>query len=199
MPTKSAFSAVGLAHKVCLAAEEQGWTPERLNALAENSTLFSQMLQVQLGFAEVKLVEHIIDLDADPFTPGGWKAEKHIKGGPFKWDPAQVQFYLSPNQQNGRIIGGEKLREELADKLVFNANLLDYLLKNPHLIPEEWKKDEQGRTRYIFFWGTEYRRSDGDRCVRCLCWHGGGWRWGCDWLGIDWGVRSPAALRASIY
>ena len=197
MPTKSAFSIVGLAHKVCLAAEEQGYTPELLNALAETPALFSQMLKVQLGYAEVKPREHVIDLDADPFVPNNWKVEKHQKGGSFRWDPALVQFYLSPNQQDGKSVKGDKLRDELAGKPVFNANLLDYLLANPHLIPEDWKQDEQGRTRYIFFWGTEYRDSVGCLCVRYLYWNGDGWHWCCSWLDYGWVDQYPAALRAS--
>jgi hypothetical protein len=196
MPTKSAFSAVGLAHKVCLAAEEQGYTPELLNTLAENPTLFSQLLKVQLGHAEVKLVEHVIDLDADPFVPNGWKVEKHDKGGSFKWDAAQVQLFLSANRAEGTSVKGHALREQLAGKPTFNANLLDYLLKNPHLIPEAWKQDEQGRTRYIFFWGTIFRSSDGGLYVRCLYWFDGRWRWGSLWLGNEWDVQHPAALRA---
>jgi hypothetical protein len=197
MPTKSAFSIVGLAHKVCLAAEEQGYDPELLNALAENPTLLGQMLQVQRGFAEVKTIEHVIDLDADPFVPDGWKVEKHQKGGLFKWVAAQVQFCLSKRQKSGSSIGGNDLRTELEGKPVFNANLLDYLLANKHLIPESWKQDEQGRTRYIFFWGTIYRRSDGDPCVRCLFWRGGQWGWDRSWLVNNWFVGDPAALRTS--
>lgn len=144
-----------------------------------------------------RLIEHVIDLDADPFTPNNWKVEQHIKGGSLKWDPAQVQFHLSPNQENGKVIEGNKLRKELEGKPVFNANLLDYLLAHPHLIPEEWKQDEQGRIRYIFFWGTIYRNSDGDLYVRCLCWGVGGWQWNYRWLVSVWRERSPAALRAS--
>ena len=58
MSAKSAFS-VGLAHKVCIAAENEGYTPELLNALAERPGLFRQLLQVQLGRAEVKMLERV--------------------------------------------------------------------------------------------------------------------------------------------
>ena len=53
MATKSAFSIVGLAHKVCRTAEDQGYNPELLNALAEHPTLFGEFLKVQLGYAEI--------------------------------------------------------------------------------------------------------------------------------------------------
>jgi len=36
-----------------------------------------------------------------------------------------------------------------------NANVLDYLLAHPELIPEDWKN------KYVFFWGTIYRYSSG--------------------------------------
>lgn len=190
MTTKSAFSAVGLAHKVCLSAEEQGYTPELLNVLAETPDLFRQLLQVQRGYASITAIEHVIDCDATPFTPSGWKVEEHKKSGLFKWNYAQVVLFLSKFQKNG-VIDGNKLRKELADKPVLNACVLDYLLANPHLIPEEWKG------KYVFFWGTIYRDSNGNLFVRCLYWSGDGWYWGRGWLGDVWGGRSPAALRAS--
>ncbi|MDO8633009.1 MAG: hypothetical protein Q7K38_00455, partial [Candidatus Wildermuthbacteria bacterium] len=81
--------------------------------------------------------------------------------------------------------------KELAGKPVMNANVLDYLLKNPHLIPDEWKG------KYLFFWGTVYRGSVGCLYVRYLCWRGVRWGWDCRWLGSGWDGRYPAALRAS--
>lgn len=187
---------VGLAYKLKQAFQRNDWTPELVDKLCEGDNLAS-IRNVLLGHAEVKTLEHVINLNADPFIPDGWKVEQHELGGSFKWDPAQVQFYLSEPQRKEKSIEGNKLRKELEGKPVLNANVLDYLLANPHLIPEEWKKDEKGRTRYIFFWGTIYRDSRGGLCVRCLYWDGGRWDWDCDWLGVDWSVRGPAALRAS--
>lgn len=188
MTMKSAFSAVGLAHKVCLSAEAQGYTPELLNTLAEHPDLFQQLLQVQRGYATITMMEYVIDCDASPYVPDGWKVEEHQKGGQFKFDVSRINLYLSAAQKKGSI-EGNKLRKELAEKPVLNANVLDYLLANPHLIPEDWKG------KYVFFWGTVYRHSDGRLCVRYLYWDGDGWRWSF-WLG-DWDGNDPAALRAS--
>jgi hypothetical protein len=132
-----------------------------------------------------------LDLDAAPFVPDGWKVEEHQKGGQFKWDASKVALYLSKEQQGGKWLESNKLREELKGKPVYNANLLDYLLANPHLIPEEW------RGKAVFFWGTIYRRPSVGLCVRCLCWNGDGWLWSSGWFVDDWGGRSPAALPAS--
>lgn len=140
---------------------------------------------------------NVIDCDADPFIPEGWTVEQHQQGGQLAFDPSQIEFYLDDGQKGGKYIEGNKLRQRLADKPVLNANVLEYLLANPDLIPEEWKKDEQSNTRYIFFWGTVYRDRGGYLYVRYLYWFGGRWLWGNDWLGRVWGRNDPAALRAS--
>jgi hypothetical protein len=133
----------------------------------------------------------IIDLDANPFVPDGWEVEEHKKGGQFEWNVTKINLFLSINQQGGKTIKGHKLRKELKSKAPFNANMLDFLLAHPHLIPEEWKG------KCVYFWGTIYRDSDGDPCVRYLYWDDGQWDW--DWGCLDdgWSSSSPAAVPAS--
>ena len=140
---------------------------------------------------------HLINCDADPFVPSDWKVEEHKKGGQFAFNPAKVKFYLSPNQQDGKRIEGNKLRKELENKPILNANVLDYLLAHPELIPEDWKEDEKGDTRFIFFWGTIYRNSRGGLYVRFLYWGDGSWYWGFYWLDNDWDGVDPAVAPAS--
>lgn len=180
----------GQAHELAMAFGRNDWTNEEIKALCKGSVL-ADVRRVIRGHAAITTPDHAIDCDADPFLPQGWKVEEHTKGGHFQWDASKVELFLSSSQQNGKVVEGNKLRKELAKKPCFNANVLDYLLANPHLIPEEWKG------KAVFFWGTVYRSSDGDLYVRCLCWRGDGWRWGYGWLGSDWNVGSPAALRAS--
>jgi len=186
---------VGQANELKLAFRRAGYSNDEIKKLCEGSTL-ADVRSVLLGQAEIKIVDHVIDCNADPVLPNGWKVEEHQKTGSFKWDPKHVPFYLSKSQKKDSYIEGKKLRKELAGMRMLNANVLDYLLKNPQLIPEEWKRDEQGRIRYILFWGTIYRDSCG-LCVRSLCCHVGQWDWDYSWLDRDWDGRSPAALRAS--
>src|SRR5205807_6458708 len=115
-----------------------------------------------LGRAKITVPKHLVDLDADPFIPKGWSVPEgcHQKGGIFTWGASKVSLYLSESQKEGKWTEGKELRKDLAGKPVFNANLLDYLLKNPHLIPEEWND------QFVFFWGTIYRVSDDGLCVR---------------------------------
>ena len=73
---------------------------------------------------------------------------------------------------------GVELRKELSNKgvAVLNANVLDYLLARPGLIPEEWK----GKRTYFF--GTIYCRPDGEPCVRYLYDLNDEWWTGFVWL-----------------
>ncbi len=182
---------VGLAFKIKQALSRNG-IPDvaDLDWLATGDNI-AKMRRVRLGHAEIVVPEHVINCDADPFVPDGWSVEEHRKGGAFKWNAEGVTLHLDKRQENGKWIEGNKLREALAGKPVLNANALDYLLANPHLIPEEWKG------KAVFFWGTIYRNRDGDLCVRCLVWDGVRWYWLALWLGIDWDDDDPAAVSAS--
>ena len=105
------------------------------------------------------------------------------------FDPKKLQLHLEPEQKD-TYIKGEVLAERMKDKGL-SANVLDYLLEHPKLIPEEWKN------KYIYFWGTVYRSSVGNLFVRFLDWFGGRWDWNCRWLDDGWGSGGPAAVLAS--
>ncbi len=140
---------------------------------------------------------HEIDTNRIPNLPfDGATTESHGKSGKMVLDFSKLDFYLADEQKNGSIIGHE-LRKKLKNKSVMNACVLDHLLENPQLIPEEWKKDANGNTRYIFFWGTIFRDSDGDLYVRYLCWSGGEWCSSCGWLDGGFVSRFPALVSAN--
>jgi hypothetical protein len=136
-------------------------------------------------------INPVIDCDACPFVPDGWKVEEHQKGGSFQWDASKVQLWLAEGQRNGKWLECNKLRKELSGKPVLNANVLDYLLKNQLLIPEEW------RGKSIFFWGTVYRNSVGGLYVRYLHCSGGEWCWDYEWFARECNGNHPAALLAN--
>jgi hypothetical protein len=98
---------------------------------------------------------------------------------------------LSPSQQNVRHIKGSDLLKELGEESVLNANVLDYLLLHPEIIPEDWKG------KYVYFWGTIYEYTLGRLYVRFLRFNDGRWYSNPTWLGYKWGNLSPAALCAS--
>lgn len=74
----------------------------------------------------------------------------------------------------------EKLRLQIEAAEVLNANVLDYLIAHPELIPEEWKK-----IKGIIFYGTVYKF--GGECVRFLRWRAGKWDWNFIYIDGWWG------------
>lgn len=179
---------VGQANELKLAFRRADYSNDDIKRLCEGNIL-ADVRRVLLGHATIN-VEYVIDCDARPFVPAGWSVKEHQKGGAYKWDKsAQKDALFYPS--NGQSC--KKFRKELRDMStpVLNANVLDYLLANQHLIPEEWKG------KNVFFWGTVYRSSRGDLYVRYLCWSGAWWRWSCRWLVSHWRGYDPAALRVS--
>ncbi len=134
-------------------------------------------------------MKHIINLEAKPKVPyDGWTVESHIGKGKIDLSKVKLELHLDEEQKIGYIVGN-KLREKLGDN-VLNANVLDYLLEHTELIPDEWKG------KYIYFWGTIYRYSDGNLCVRYLYFNEGHWQADGRWLSSDWGSDEPAARLA---
>jgi len=178
----SARQAAELDHSL----ERNGFTPAMVKKLSEGDTL-AQIIPFLNGQADITIYQHIIDCDADPFCPEDWSVEEHIKGGQLKWGAAKIDLYLCKEQEKGSIEGNQ-LRKKLKDQTILNACVLDYLIENPNLIPEEWKN------KNVFFWGTIYRDSDGSLCVRGLSWDGDGWGWDYHWLGFHWRGSKTAVV-----
>ena len=159
----------------------------RATTLNETTIAVNLGASPKLPFNEAEVEQHIGE---------GWAIVEKRSDGLYL-NGRKVVLYLSRRQQNGKLLKGYDLREELTGKPVLFANLLDALYDNPHLIPEDWKKDDRGNTRYIFFWATIFRGSVGYPYVRCLFFADGAWNRHYSWLGIDWLGNDPAALLAN--
>ncbi len=130
-------------------------------------------------------------------TGGGMDVLIEMKSdGHLYVDGKKIVLHLEQGHRTGSM-HGHKLREALRGKSVMNAALLDFLKENPQFIPNYWKVDEKGNTRYIYFWRTVFRSSDGSLYVRCLYWNDGKWIADYRWLGDDWSFFDPAAVSAS--
>ncbi len=182
----STLYSIGAMNQLGDALENAGFSVEDVTKLKQFKNLkgFKDVLR---GMAGISYPKHIIDCDADPFIPNDWSAEEHKKGGLLKFNPAKISLFLSKDQKKCSISGND-LRKELSVKPVMNANVLDYLLAHPELIPGEWKG------KFIFFWGTIYRDSGGRLCVRYLRWRGSEWSWRYSWCDDDFDSDNPAAL-----
>lgn len=187
----SSEHSIGAMNQLADALDAAGFTPDDVTRLRQYKDL-ALIRQVVHEHAKIIQVMPVIDCDTSPLTLDGWKVEEHVKGGQLKWNAKEVLLYLSEWQKNNKSIEGNKLRKELESMPVCNANVLDYLLANPELIPEEWKG------KALFFWGTIYRDYDSELCVRCLGWDGRKWFWSqCCLKNSFRSVHHPAVLRAS--
>lgn len=69
-----------------------------------------------------------------------------------------------------------------------NANVLDFLLEHPHLIPNGWKK------KNVCFWGTIYKDINPLPSVRYLYWKCEQWHWTHSWLHRSFNTSFSAAV-----
>lgn len=102
-------------------------------------------------------MKYLIDCDADPFVPEGLEVENHTRMGQVEWDPQKVQLFRLEPQKQGHCLGGYEIHETVKSLKAFNANMLEFLLANSHLIPEEWKLISKNSQPTVLFWGTLYR------------------------------------------
>ncbi len=168
----------------------------------------SSVYKATLPKPEVKALSATLNLATIPRLPfAGAVVDKHTgvgtvtiekrADGQLYIDGKKVVLHLSERQLGGKWLKGHELRTELDGKPVLNATVLDFLEDHPDFIPDDWKQDGQGNTRFVYFWGTIYRDAGGHLYVRYLCWLVGQWRFSYDWLDVDWGGRRPAACLAS--
>lgn len=141
---------------------------------------------------------HIIDTTIAPVLPfSGAEIIENITKGTVEFRPEDYELYLDDGQKGGKYIEGHELRKKLSGKKVVNAAFMDYMQTHPELVPDSWKKDSQGRTVYIYAWGTIFRDSGGDLYVRYWCWGDGALQPYYDWLDNHWDEQDPALVSAS--
>jgi hypothetical protein len=128
-------------------------------------------LQVVDGIADIKLADGFINCNVDPYCPSDWRVDSHTFDGIIKFSPDKV--HLGLRRTHG--VDSEGWSTFIHDKdfmQYMNATVLDYLLKHPDRIPEEWKKYK------VYFLGTVYASTDGLLFVRYLYYDNGAWSWG---------------------
>jgi hypothetical protein len=129
----------------------------------------------------------------------GEEEQNKLSLGLAELDISKIQLETCLKPGGSSIKGDEKLKRlKKSGYIRLDAKIFQTFWENQHLIPESWKEEVNGNTRYIFFDGTILRSPYGRRCALCLCWLGGEWRWGCYWLGNDWHAGDPSAVLASI-
>ncbi len=184
----STLFTIGQSNKLMDALENAGFTPDDVTKLQQCRHL-GMLKSVLSGQAQIITVKHVIDCDSVPYTPSCWGLEEHVNGGQLEWNPDKVELYRDERQRKVKGLAGKDLRKSLSSKQVMNANVLDYLLANPELIPNEWKKFT------VYFWGTIYLGGEGPLfSIRGLCWDNGKWISVSGWLGANFLGYDMAAI-----
>ena len=175
---------------------------------------FEQLRKKILAVRRVRVVDEttiLVNLDAVPRLPFGVATvESHTGTGVVQVQRLNDGLYvcgrkvvlypsenLSELQKGRRLIRAYDFRYEESGKPVLNANILDALYENTHLFPEEYKKDELGKIRFICLQETVYR----DPCVDVLCVRGlyflnGTWRRDYSWFRDGWMVARPVNIES---
>lgn len=182
---------VGQANELKLAARRAGATNADLKALSEGN-MFARILPVLRGDASVT-IRHTIDCRAKPYTPKGWKIKFHRKRRSLALSPEMIELYWPG--KGSEDLAGSTIITKLSykgNKNILNANVLDFLLEHPELIPDEWKDLK------VSFWGTRYN-DNGFIRVPCIVYdkEGDCFVWEDKVVNSYWCCKEPIAMLAS--
>lgn len=202
---KAGDVSLGLTHHFIGAFGRAGGTPEMLQQAADNRSLMRQLVElfhpaVSTAEGNMLQIDRSTPFNHAAFLGNGWSIveqdERSLALPEIDLNKISFETTLRPGEVS--IKGEEKLRRlKEAGHIRLDAQVLQTLWENQHLIPESWKEKTGGNTTYIFFDGTILQRPDGDRYVLYLYWYDGEWHWHCRWLGSDWFAMNPSACLAS--
>jgi len=145
---------------------------ERLLNQSNGSTFIPEELALLINQPEEQLLvvqpgQLMIDCNAHPKVPDMWQLGKHSMGlGQWAWNPQKIML------NDLEFVDAEFTEHAAIEQYCFsfgyvpaNADILDFLLEHPNLIPSEWKG------KLVYFCGTTYESEDA-KMVRCLAWGG---------------------------
>lgn len=138
-----------------------------------------------------------IDTDQRPPSIGDKVVLEHFGMGKVAWQPDSLSLFRTMDQTwYGFAIGGFHLKRKLQTYLPYNATVLDFLLKNQHLIPVELSTNHNGEKQHICFWGTVYGFSSKDpaRYIRSMYLGTHGWESQFEYVKAKFGRLEPAAV-----
>lgn len=119
----------------------------------------------------------LISCNVDPPTPASSLAIlEHDRHADVEWNPNKLAFYQPPEHGQGKNLTLKQVQQGLCILnllQILNANVLDFLLKNPDLLPPKLMIGPHGQRRDLYFFGTRYRYR-GAACIRYLYRNGRG-------------------------
>jgi hypothetical protein len=182
------------AHDFHLAAQRAGLRGGDVESFVDVHNL-RKLLPFFRGHSEVRPIDFVIDFDAPPVVPKGYVLRSHHKTfsgkgifnrigdklllfdgkTPERW---RFDLHLVSHQTGEKTVDGSRVQEEIEKvrrnkTLVLDVNCRDLFIKNPQLIPESLRRDNEGNSHWIYFWGTTFCDRDGREHVPYLCYFEG--------------------------
>jgi hypothetical protein len=132
-------------------------------------------------------IERSMPFDPKVLLGKGWRIEEQDERALALTTINLTEVILDSILEKGeKIIKGEdrfRRIKEKTNRIRLDAGIFKTLWENQILIPEKWKEETNGESTSIYFEGTIFRNSNGNRCVLNLCGSGGEWRWSYCWNG----------------
>jgi len=134
--------------KLIAALKKERYKPEEVAKLRQ---LLPRLRDIIYGRAEVMVVKHVVDCNIDPVVPEDWKLHRHNGIGKLELELKNGKLHRLVDERGRRI----SLNRRRAP-----ANVLDYLVASPHIIPDDRET--------IYFRGTEFLHPGKFICIRVL-------------------------------
>jgi hypothetical protein len=99
-------------------------------------------------------------------------------------DNRKIELIATQDQRCGSI--GRNVLSELEGRQLLHPNIIDALLQNTHLIPENWKPTKKLHRTNIFFSAVQFSSHGRQGYIRLLYWHEGSWCNAFKWSGDGW-------------
>ncbi|HCC83566.1 TPA: hypothetical protein DEP96_01835 [Candidatus Uhrbacteria bacterium] len=158
----------------------EGGTSENLAAIAQQPALSRYLI------GRVNPV--LVDCSGRPNIPAGCtydeaeQPENLFRG---LVDLTKIDVQLCPTQIDKGVVGGEAMLLEHA--VILSSHVIDRIEADPTLFQDSWEG------KYVIC-GSVFRRSGGDRVVRCVYRHGGRVYVNLYWLSDDFYRLYPMAV-----
>jgi hypothetical protein len=162
----------------------------------------ARFLRGELMLAPVTTIPFSGDFDPEAFIGERWKIlpkETDSRGESLPGlDLSKVRFETCLKEGETYTTGEERLvRLKAGGHIRLGGKAFKACWESRHLLPESWKKDKSGNTRYIFFDGMVLVSPHGNRYTLYMSWNDGAWFLFCYHLGSDRDASRPSAVSAS--
>lgn len=91
------------------------------------------------------------------------------KNGVSEYTIGNIEALKSEHHDNNELISTSTMIDDFSNRKFPNSATLNYLLKSPRLIPQDWLG------KRLYFWGSRYVIPGSAECVAYIVWDGKKW------------------------